>query len=175
MKVQNDGPVTLADLTSEVDFLEPGALTPVGRYVLVASRWNPSIVEPLIQGAVETLLEAGLQGSSILLLRVPGAFEIPQAVGAVLRQVPDLGAVVTLGCVIRGETPHFEYVAGECARGVAALARKSEVPVVLGVLTTDNLQQAQARSVPGTHNKGREAASAALELQQAMQLLKGAR
>lgn len=135
---------------------------PAGPWVLVASRWNPAIVEPLIEGALETLFAAGIDADQVTLVRVPGAFEIPQAVAAVLDR--PVAGVVTLGCVIRGETPHFEYVAGECARGVAELARGAEAPVVLGVLTCDNAQQARARSQPGPDNKGREAAAAALEL-----------
>ena len=97
--------------------------------------------------------------------RVPGAWELPQAVARIVRLEPNpYSAVIALGCVVRGESPHFDYICSEAARGLGAVARSSRVPVTFGVLTTDDLQQALARSGAGNDNKGYEAASAALEM-----------
>lgn len=132
------------------------------RFVVVAARFNGHIVDRLLSGAVEVLTQAGVPADNLNVLRVPGAFEIP----IVVRQVAASGhydAVIALGAVIRGETPHFEYVAGECARGVMRVMLDTDVPVGFGVLTCDTLDQAQARAGGAAGNKGADAALAVLE------------
>lgn len=147
-------------------------------FALVASRFNEPVVNRLVEGATATLVARGANVKNIDLIRVPGAFELPAAA----RLCADTGmydAIIALGCVIRGETPHFDYVASECARNLARLARREDVPILFGVLTTDTREQAEQRSVlfddwqdPAPRvegdrkvsNKGAEAAVAALEM-----------
>jgi 6,7-dimethyl-8-ribityllumazine synthase len=129
----------------------------------VVSRFNSDITTRLASGALEALLEHGLSAGDVELIHVPGAWELPAACARVIER-GRVDGVVALGCVIRGETPHFEYVAGEAARGLAMLQREAKVPVAFGVLTTENMEQALARSGDGEDNKGREAALSALEM-----------
>ncbi|MFK7955813.1 MAG: 6,7-dimethyl-8-ribityllumazine synthase [Lysobacterales bacterium] len=173
MKIDAVAAVAPHPLSSQVVNVAETAPAPAC-VAIVASRYNAEILESLIGGAIDELVNAGVPSSGIHLLRVPGAFEIPQAVNGVLQALPQCGAVVTLGCVIRGETPHFEYVCQTCADGVADIARHQSVPVTLGVLTADTLEQAQARSSDDNHNKGREAARSALQLAAVLANLKGA-
>ncbi len=130
---------------------------------IVASRFNGEIVDGLLAGALAALERQGTDRSSIEVIRVPGAWEIPQALGALARG-GGWDALIALGAVIRGETSHFEYVAGECSRGASEVALRHGVPVAFGVLTCDSVEQARARSGDGDGNKGAEAALAALEL-----------
>jgi 6,7-dimethyl-8-ribityllumazine synthase len=133
------------------------------RFLLVVSRFNELITEKLLTGARSALIQHGVAEADIDVVRVPGAFEIPGAAGVALRNGAYSG-IVTLGCVIRGETPHFDFVAGEAARGVQALAVAHDVPITFGVLTTDTPDQALARAGGDRGNKGWEAALAVLEL-----------
>jgi len=126
------------------------------RVAIVAARYNEAIVEQLIAGARAAWSAAGGADAALRLERVPGAFELPLAAQA-LATKGGVDAVVALGCVIRGDTAHFDYVAGECARGLQDVALKSGVPVSFGVLTTDTAAQAEERAVPGPLNKGAEA------------------
>lgn len=143
----------------EGDFDAAGA-----RVALVATRWNDFIVDKLVDGALEVLREVGIAEDDITLVRVPGAFELPLACDR-LAESGAFDAIVALGAVIRGETPHFDYVAGECARGVCAVALEYGLPVTFGVITADTVAQAEARAAPDEdHNKGAEAASAAVEM-----------
>jgi len=130
---------------------------------LVISRWNQMIVDRLVVSADQVLAEAGFVGDSVVRIEVPGAFEIPQGCKALIDRA-NVDAVVTLGCVIRGQTPHFDYVAGECARGINDLALRTGVPISFGVLTCDNSEQALDRAGGEFGNKGEEAAAAALAL-----------
>ena len=133
------------------------------RIALVASRFNADVVEHLVTGAVEALVARGALRSGLELIRVPGAYDLPP----VVRRIAESGrydAVVALGAVIRGETPHFDYVAGECAAGLARIADETGVPVAFGVLTTENEEQALARAGGTEGNKGADAAHAAIEL-----------
>jgi 6,7-dimethyl-8-ribityllumazine synthase len=133
------------------------------RVAVVAARFNEPIVGELVKGASATWLERGGAAEDLSVVRVPGAFELPLAA----RKLAASGryeAVVALGCVIRGDTPHFEYVAGECARGLQQAALETGVPIAFGVLTVDTLEQARARAAPGAGNKGAEAMDAALEM-----------
>ncbi len=138
-----------------------------GRYAIVAARFNRRITEQLLAGAERALGEHGIAPDDVVRVWVPGAFEIPLACKKLI-ETPGGGkhyqAIITLGAVIRGETPHFDYVAGECARGVATLSLASGVPISFGVLTTDNVEQAQRRADPEAGNKGAAAALAALEM-----------
>ena len=130
---------------------------------LVASRFNPEIVDGLVAGALEGLKEACCEERDVTIVRVPGAFEIPLAVlhAAKTRR---FDAIVALGCVIRGETPHFEYISRECCRGLTIASMKTGTPIGFGVLTVNTDEQAEARSKPGKTNKGFEAAMAAVEM-----------
>jgi len=133
------------------------------RFTIVVARFNGFVVESLLSGAVDTLKRHGVSDSNITVVRVPGAFEMP----LVARKVALRGgvdAIVALGAVIRGGTPHFEYVAGECASGLASVARETGIPVAFGVLTTDTIEQAIERSGTKAGNKGADAAMSALEM-----------
>jgi 6,7-dimethyl-8-ribityllumazine synthase len=133
------------------------------RYVIVATRWNEFIVDRLVEGAIDSLRRHGVDDERITLVKVPGAFEIPVA----CKQVLDAGgvdAILALGCVIRGATAHFEYVAGSVTSGCSQLAVSSGIPVVFGVLTTDTIEQAVERAGTKAGNKGSEAATVAIEM-----------
>jgi 6,7-dimethyl-8-ribityllumazine synthase len=140
--------------------------TPSGggrRFAVVASRFNEQITRALAEGAVQTLLDAGAAYDDVDLVWVPGAWELPTA-ARVLLQSERYDALVAVGAVIRGETPHFQYVAGEASRGLADVGVEFEIPVGFGLLTCDTVAQAEARA-GGTHgNKGADAAMAALEM-----------
>ena len=130
---------------------------------LVASRFNDFVVSRLISGAVDALVRHGAAEDDITLVRVPGAFEIPQMVSALVRSAK-YDMVIALGAVIRGSTPHFDYIAAEVAKGVAQTALSSSIAVSFGVLTTDTLEQAIERAGSKAGNKGAEAAMAAIEM-----------
>lgn len=131
------------------------------RLAIVVSRFNESISQLLLDGALAAFRRMGLAPQAVDTIWVPGAFEIA---GTVKRLWPRYNGFVTLGAVIRGETPHFDYVAGACAHGVAALANLGEKPVIFGVLTCNTPEEAQARAGGKAGNKGSEAALAALEM-----------
>ena len=140
------------------------------RIALVASRFNAPVVERLVAGAVEALAAQGADPASLELVRVPGAFDLP----AVVRRLAESGrcdAIVALGAVIRGDTPHFDYVAGECAAGLARVASETGVPVAFGVLTTDTEEQAFERAGGSEGNRGADAARVAVELANLMRRL----
>lgn len=140
-----------------------GGLGGEGRFALVAARFNGFVVEQLQLGAIEALRAQGVEDERITVVKVPGAWEIPVAAQK-LAASGRYDAVITLGAVIRGGTPHFEFVAGECASGVARVALETGVPVVFGVLTTDDVEQAMERAGLKTGNKGADAALTALEM-----------
>ncbi|HEX4352629.1 MAG TPA: 6,7-dimethyl-8-ribityllumazine synthase [Polyangiales bacterium] len=133
------------------------------RIAIVASRFNEFIVDRLVEGAVDTLRRHGVSETRITLVRVPGAFEIPVA----CRRLAESGkveAIIALGCVIRGATAHFDHVAGGAITGCSQVAQSTGVPVVLGILTTENIEQAIERAGTKAGNKGSESALAALEM-----------
>jgi 6,7-dimethyl-8-ribityllumazine synthase len=130
---------------------------------VVVSRFNGEITNRLLERALEELEEVGVTRDSIMVMPVPGAFELPLAAMA-LAKTRRYACVVALGCVIRGDTPHFDYVAGECARGLMDAGLTTGVPVIFGVLTTENLAQAEERADIARMNKGRESMEAALEM-----------
>ena len=134
-----------------------------GRYVLVVARWNSFVVEHLLEGALDALRRHGISDDQMHIVRVPGAFEIPIACQK-LAQRDDCDAIIALGAVIRGGTPHFEYVAGECTKGLAQVQMDTGKPIAFGVLTVDSIEQAVERSGTKAGNKGAEAAMSALEM-----------
>ena len=131
------------------------------RFAVVASRFNDEIVAGLLAGALECLARHGAKDGAIEVIRVPGAFEIPQVVRTVAER---FDAVITLGCILRGETPHFEFIANQVTTELSRIACDARVPVTFGVITCETLQQAIERSSPGAGNKGWEAALAAIEM-----------
>lgn len=133
------------------------------KFAIVAARFNDYVVDRLIAGARETLERLGASGAAVMVARVPGSFEIPP-VARMLARSREFDAVICLGAVIRGATAHFEYVAGEAARGVARVAFEADVPVIFGILTTDTVEQAVDRAGAKAGNKGSEAAMAAVEM-----------
>lgn len=133
------------------------------RVAILATRWNVEVVDSLIAGARRALKLWGVTDTHVSLFRTPGAYELPLAANALLHG-GRFDAVIALGAVIRGDTPHFEYVAGECARGLMDVQLKYNRPVAFGVLTVNTPEQAIERSGPGDDNKGFEAACAALEM-----------
>ena len=152
--------------------LEGGRSAKGLRIAIVAARFNHFVVDKLVAGAVETLTAAGISSQDLDIVRVPGAFEIPLAAKK-LAASHDYEAVITLGAVIRGGTPHFDYVAGECARGVTQASLETGVPVVFGVLTCDTLEQATDRAGGQHGNKGADAALAAIEMADLLRKLGG--
>ena len=134
-----------------------------GRFAVVVSRFNEFITSKLMAGALDALKRHGAADENITIVHVPGAFEI-SVVAKKLADSFTCDAIICLGCVIRGETPHFEYVAGEAARGIAQVALTTGVPTTFGVITADNTEQALARAGDKSNNKGVEAALAAIEL-----------
>lgn len=152
---------------SEIREIE-GSLNGAGRrFGIVASRFNSRVTERLVSGAVDCLRRHGVDPADILVVRVPGAWEIPQAAEELAQPAagqPKLDAIVAVGVVIRGETPHFDYICSQCSRGLASLAERARLPVGFGVLTCDTSQQAEERAGGKAGNKGWDAALAALEM-----------
>ncbi|TVO65723.1 6,7-dimethyl-8-ribityllumazine synthase [Spiribacter aquaticus] len=144
--------------TLEGDFMAANA-----RIALVATRFNDFIVDSLIGGARDTLVRHGAEDASLTLVRVPGSWELPLVTDRLARS-GDYDGILALGCVIRGGTPHFEYVAGECAKGLGQVSQQRDVPVSFGVLTTDTIEQAIERAGTKAGNKGAESAMALLEM-----------
>jgi len=130
---------------------------------MVVTRFNSLVTEQLVAGATDCLLRHGVRNEDIDLYRVPGAWELPATVARVAAR-GGYDGIIALGCVIRGGTPHFEYVAGEATRGLGVVAREASVPVSLGVLTTDTVDQALERAGTKAGNKGWDAALSALEM-----------
>jgi 6,7-dimethyl-8-ribityllumazine synthase len=141
-----------------------GNLSAAGlRFAVVAARFNGLIVEPLIGGALDAIVRTGGSPDQVTVYRCPGAWELPQ----VVRRVAAAGgvdAIIALGAVIRGATPHFDYVAAEAAKGVAGAAAQTPIPIAFGVLTTDTIEQALERAGTKAGNKGFDAAMAAIEM-----------
>ena len=133
------------------------------KFGVVVSRFNEFISSKLLEGAVDTLVQHGTKEDDISVVWAPGSFEVPM-VAQRLAKSGKYDAVICLGAIIRGETPHFDFIAGEAAKGVAKVAMDSKVPCVFGIITTDNLEQALDRAGTKSGNKGREAAQTAIEM-----------
>jgi len=142
---------------------------PQARFAIIASRWNPRIVDALVDGAQRTLAGHGVDAAQIDVIRVPGAWEIPATAA---RVAPAYAALLAFGCVVRGDTRHYEQVADECARGLMRVALDARVPVLNGVLAVERHEDAQARAGGARGNKGEEVALAALEIVDLWTLLK---
>ena len=134
-----------------------------GHYTLVVGRWNSFVVEHLLEGAIYTLRRHGVTDEQMKIVRVPGAFEIPLVCQRIAK-VGGTDAIIALGAVIRGGTPHFEHVAGECTKGIAHVSLEHGLPISFGVLTVDSIEQAVERSGTKAGNKGAEAAASAIEM-----------
>ena len=149
----------MSDLrTIEGDLVVDGA-----RIALAVTRFNGFVTEALLNGAVDTLRRSGLGDESLTVVRVPGCYELPLVVDR-LAASGGYDAVIALGCVIRGSTAHFDYVAGECSRGIGQAMQRHGIPVAFGVLTTDTIEQALERAGTKAGNKGADAAGTALEM-----------
>jgi len=144
--------------------IEGNLIVPKGtRFAVVASRFNHFVVDRLVEGAIDALVRHGADAKNVTLVRVPGAFELPLVVRR-LAASKKVDAVIALGAVIRGSTPHFDYVAGEAAKGIGAAAAESDVPIAFGVLTTETIEQAVERAGTKQGNKGWDAAVSAIEM-----------
>jgi 6,7-dimethyl-8-ribityllumazine synthase len=150
-------------MSTQAPAFVPSDVPPDARVAVVAARFNAHIVDELLSGCLRRLDSLGVRGDRVETCRVPGAFELPVA-AKVLAETHRFSAVVCLGCVVRGDTPHFDYVAGEAARGIQQVAVSEALPVIFGVLTTDTEQQALDRTGGKHGHAGERAADAALEM-----------
>lgn len=148
---------------SQIKVIEGDFVASEGRYALLVSRWNGFVVESLKDGALDTLRRHGIKDDQITIYYAPGAFEFPLAAQRIAAKGQH-DAIIALGAVIRGGTPHFDYVAGECTKGLSQVSLNADIPVTFGVLTVDSIEQAIERSGTKAGNKGAEAASTALEM-----------
>ena len=156
----------------QIKVLEGKVVAPEGMKVgIVASRFNEFIVSKLVGGAEDALIRHGVNGDDITLAWVPGAFEIPLAAQK-MAETGNYDAVICLGAVIKGATTHYDYVCAEVSKGVAAVGLKTEIPVIFGVVTTDNIEQAIERAGTKAGNKGYDAACTAIEMVNLMQNMK---
>ena len=133
------------------------------RFAIVVSRYNAFLTDKLLEGALEALQSNGVKEEQILVIKVPGAFELPQA-ARMIASMGENNAIICLGALLRGETSHFDLISNECARGIQKIAADFGIPVTFGVITANTVEQAVARASEGPENKGWEAALAALEM-----------
>jgi len=148
---------------NNIKTIEGGLTVQGAQFCIIVSRFNSFVVESLLSGAIDALKRHGVEENDIQIVRVPGAFEMPLAAQRIAAK-KQFDAIIALGAVIRGGTPHFEYVAGECTKGLANVSAKYDVPVAFGVLTVDTIEQAIERSGTKAGNKGVEAAMSAIEM-----------
>ena len=148
---------------NEVQVIEGGLTAKTGRYAIVATRWNAQVVDRLREGAIDTLVRHGVDPKQVSVVMAPGAFELPLVAQRVAAS-EKFDAIICLGAVIRGATPHFDYVAAEASKGIAGVATDFDMPVIFGVLTTDTVDQAMERAGSKAGNKGAEAAATAIEM-----------
>ena len=150
--------------------IEGGMIAANAQFAIIVGRWNAFIVESLLAGAIDCLKRHGVDEKNITIIRAPGAFELPLVAKKVAAK-QKYDAIIALGAVIRGGTPHFEYVAGECVKGLAQVGLEASIPVSFGVLTVDSIEQAIERAGTKAGNKGEEAASSAIEMVNLLQQL----
>ncbi len=148
---------------SQIHTIEGSMQYAQGKFAIVSARFNGFVVESLLAAAIDTLKRSGVDESEITVVKTPGAFEIPVVVQA-LAQSGNYNAIIALGAVIRGATPHFDIVANESAKGLSAIALDHGIPVINGILTTDSIEQAIERAGTKAGNKGSEAAAGAIEM-----------
>jgi 6,7-dimethyl-8-ribityllumazine synthase len=153
--------------------LEGGSKAAGMRFAVVVSRYNDFVTRPLLAAAVATLGEADVAEHDVTIVHVPGAFELPVAAQR-LAETGRFAAVICLGCLIRGATPHFEYISSAVAHALASASTTTGVPISFGVLTTNAAEEALERAAPGPSNKGREAALAAIEMATLLRALEAA-
>ncbi len=153
----------MMNTTNHTKTIEGDFASAQGKYALLVTRWNSFVVENLKIGALDTLHRHGVSDSDITVYYVPGAFELP-LIAQKVSVLKEYDAIIALGAVIRGGTPHFEHVAGECTKGLAQVSLQFGIPITFGVLTVDTIEQAIERSGTKAGNKGTEAASTALEM-----------
>lgn len=157
---------------SAITLIEGNLTVHGSKFCIVASRFNSFIVEQLENGAIDTLIRHGAVKEDITLVKAPGAFELPMVVQRIAA-LKKYDAIIAIGAVIRGGTPHFEYVAGECVKGIAHISLQYNVPVTFGVLTVDTIEQAIERAGTKAGNKGGEAAMSAIEMVSLFKNLEG--
>ncbi len=155
---------------SKYKLIEGSLQYSAGRFAIVVARFNGFIVESLLAGAVDTFERSGVAEADITVVKVPGAFELPVVVQN-LAQTGQYNAIVALGAVIRGATPHFDIVANESAKGLSAIALDHGLPVINGILTTDSIEQSIERAGTKAGNKGAEAAASAIEMSNIFQMM----
>ena len=148
---------------SEINTIEGSLVVDGARFGIVVGRWNSFVVEHLLEGSIDCLKRHGANETDIEIVRVPGAMEIPLATKAMAAS-KKYDAIIALGAVIRGGTPHFEYVSNECTKGMASVSLEYDIPVAFGVLTVDTIEQAIERSGTKAGNKGEEATLSAIEM-----------
>lgn len=158
-------------MSQDVPVFAPADVAVNLRFAIVAARFNNKLVSTLLSGCLKRFAELGVGEDRVEVVRVPGAFELPVAAQALAR-TGRFGSVICLGAVVRGETPHFEYVAGEAARGIAEVSRNENLPVIFGVLTTNDEQQAWDRAGGKHGHAGERAAEAAIEMALLMHKIK---
>ncbi|MEK7259190.1 MAG: 6,7-dimethyl-8-ribityllumazine synthase [Pseudomonadota bacterium] len=156
---------------NNIKVIEGSLVAEKATYAIVVARFNSFVVDKLLEGAVDTLRRHGVPDEDITVIKAPGAFELPVLTRNVLA-TGTYDAVIALGAVIRGGTPHFEYVAGECVKGLSVVSLESRIPVAFGVLTVDTIEQAIERAGTKAGNKGAEAALSALEMVSVINKLK---
>ena len=145
------------------EVLEAKLIAEAKKFAIVVSRFNDFITEKLLNGALDALIRSGAADNDIEVIKVPGSFEIP-LVAKKIAQTNRFNAIICLGAVIRGSTPHFDYVAAEVSKGIASVSLESEIPIIFGVITTDTIEQAIERAGTEAGNKGWSAAMAAVEM-----------
>lgn len=148
---------------SQIKTIEGDMIVRGSRFAILVARFNSFVVESLLEGAIDTLKRHGAEEKDLQIIRVPGAFEMPLAAQR-LAVSKDYDAIVALGAVIRGGTPHFEYIAGECTKGLAQVSMEHNIPLANGVLTVNSIEQAIERAGTKAGNKGGEAALSAIEM-----------
>jgi 6,7-dimethyl-8-ribityllumazine synthase len=156
---------------NNIKVIEGSLVAEKATYAIVVARFNSFVVDKLLEGAIDTLRRHGVADENITVIKAPGAFELPVLTRNVLA-TGTYDAVIALGAVIRGGTPHFEYVAGECVKGLSVVSLESRIPVAFGVLTVDTIEQAIERAGTKAGNKGAEAALSALEMVSVINKLK---
>ncbi len=156
---------------NNIKVIEGSLVAEKAAYAIVVARFNSFVVDKLLEGAIDTLRRHGVPDEDITVIKAPGAFELPVLTRNVLA-TGTYDAVIALGAVIRGGTPHFEYVAGECVKGLSVVSLESRIPVAFGVLTVDTIEQAIERAGTKAGNKGAEAALSALEMVSVINKLK---
>jgi len=155
---------------TKYNLIEGGLQYSSGRFAIAVARFNGFIVESLLAGAMDTFRRSGVDETQVTVVKVPGAFELPVTIQA-LAQTGQYHAIIALGAVIRGATPHFDIVAGESAKGLSAIALDHNLPVINGIITTDSIEQSIERAGTKAGNKGADAAAAAIEMSNLFQML----